>query len=32
MTINACFINLLAGHYRIYGALIQGHYGKSGPL
>jgi hypothetical protein len=24
MTINACFINLLAGHYGIYGALIQG--------
>jgi len=28
MTMNACFINLLAGDYRIYGALIQDHYGK----
>jgi hypothetical protein len=27
-----CFINLLAGHYRIYGALIQGIMEKSGPL
>ena len=28
-----CFINLLVGHYRIYGALIQGPlWKKSGPL
>jgi len=27
-----CFINILAGHYRIYGALIQGIMEKSGPL
>ena len=27
-----CFINLLTGHYRIYGALIQDIMEKSGPL